>query len=645
MKKNLAIFLIAFYILSPLQASASLLEMFGASGGGTINQLDQWVGTTTPSSSITQRVYGKPIKITGLSTGSCLSLDGNGVLTTTTCGGGTGSWTRFNSSGIRPETTSDAVLLGASATTSDAFFQIVGLTRGGTAGLSAPFAVYAVGGAGSVKAKSGTAGVGGGFYFAAGTGGLGTLNANGGAGGPVSIISGNGGIGSGEGNGGNAGELQLRTGTGGISGVASIDGGDGGTFTILTGDGSREDGGGSPGNGGNINITAGDGGVGSSVSDGNGGSIYIAPGTGFVNGDVFIGRSSTTPSIGNVYVQNLSGLASMTNGLLSGVSTSSLNLVSSVATNNGLTGGTITTTGTIGLNTTGLSTNALTTWNGSNLVATGTPQLTVGNLVATSSSLTSTFLGTLRAQGPASQTATGFDRLDFGVETGTPRIVFEDAGNTSWLIDQSGANFRWYQPNVNGLILNMASNNATLSVYGANSQNIRMGAGDYSYFNMSGNFGVGTTTPWRKFSVTGTMANTGMTGATGGTNSDVCITAAGDFVNESTGTCIVSSGKFKHDIKSLTVSGLDIVKSLIPKSFKRDGEDITRFGFIAEEAAEAQKELASYGLDGEPRGLDEHSFLSVLWKAVQELADKEDKQEKKIKQLEERILLLEKKLK
>lgn len=64
--------------------------------------------------------------------------------------------------------------------------------------------------------------------------------------------------------------------------------------------------------------------------------------------------------------------------------------VTSVATNNGLTGGTITTTGTLGLNITGLSTNALVAWNGSNLVATGTQQLTVGFITATTTTATST---------------------------------------------------------------------------------------------------------------------------------------------------------------------------------------------------------------------------------------------------------------
>lgn len=82
------------------------------------------------------------------------------------------------------------------------------------------------------------------------------------------------------------------------------------------------------------------------------------------------------------------------------VATSTLGLsggggtVTSVATNNGLTGGTITTSGTIGLNVTGLSPRALVTWDGSNLVATGTPQLTVGNLVSTTTSFSS-FVGSV----------------------------------------------------------------------------------------------------------------------------------------------------------------------------------------------------------------------------------------------------------
>jgi hypothetical protein len=82
--------------------------------------------------------------------------------------------------------------------------------------------------------------------------------------------------------------------------------------------------------------------------------------------------------------------------------------VTSIATNNGLTGGTITTSGTIGLNTAGFSINAPLTWNGSNLVATGTPQLTAGYFLATSTVSTST-LPLLGVNDLTSLTSAGFD--------------------------------------------------------------------------------------------------------------------------------------------------------------------------------------------------------------------------------------------
>lgn len=114
-----------------------------------------------------------------------------------------------------------------------------------------------------------------------------------------------------------------------------------------------------------------------------------------------------------------------------------------------------------------------------------------------------------------------------------------------------------------------------------------------------------------------------MTGATGGTNNDICITASGDFVNETTGTCIVSSRKFKHDIQPLKIDSLSLIDSLNPQTFIRndDPTNATHYGFIAEESADTDAHLASYGLDGEPRGLDEHAFLAVLWDAVRELSE------------------------
>jgi hypothetical protein len=98
--------------------------------GQTIPTIDQWTPTTTPSAAVTQRVYGKALKITGLTTGQCLSLDANSLLTTTTCGsssGGTdGNWVFFNGSGIKLATTTNQVLIGASATTTLNALEVIG---------------------------------------------------------------------------------------------------------------------------------------------------------------------------------------------------------------------------------------------------------------------------------------------------------------------------------------------------------------------------------------------------------------------------------------------------------------------------------------------------------------------------------------
>jgi hypothetical protein len=72
---------------------AGLAVLFGIFGtpmvaGQGISQLEQWKSDGT---NITQQVANKPVKLTGLSTGQCLTLNGSGVITTTNCStGGTG---------------------------------------------------------------------------------------------------------------------------------------------------------------------------------------------------------------------------------------------------------------------------------------------------------------------------------------------------------------------------------------------------------------------------------------------------------------------------------------------------------------------------------------------------------------------------
>lgn len=104
----------------------------------------------------------------------------------------------------------------------------------------------------------------------------------------------------------------------------------------------------------------------------------------------------TVPFGGTGNTSFASSTLAISNGTnLYGIATSSLGLgtgtVTSVATNNGLTGGVITTTGTLGLDLTNISNNALLTYNGTRLAATGTPALTVGYIIATSTTATSTF--------------------------------------------------------------------------------------------------------------------------------------------------------------------------------------------------------------------------------------------------------------
>ena len=95
---------------------------------------------------------------------------------------------------------------------------------------------------------------------------------------------------------------------------------------------------------------------------------------------------------------------------------------------------------------------------------TTTGQLTAANFAASSGSATSTFAGgavvsgTLRAQGSVDQSSLGVDRLDLGVQAGTPRMVFEDAGSTNWLIDNASGVFRWYTPGIERLTLDGSGN-------------------------------------------------------------------------------------------------------------------------------------------------------------------------------------------
>ena len=127
----------------------------------------------------------------------------------------------------------------------------------------------------------------------------------------------------------------------------------------------------------------------------------------------------------------------------------------------------------------------------------------------------------------------------------------------------------------------------------------------------------------------GTAAFGSLTQATGGSNNDLCISASNVIVEETTGVCVVSSKRFKHDIETLSIGGLQAIEKLRPVTYVPNDDDVadhenTQYGFIAEEVAEVDPHLAKYGQDGLPRTLDDRALLALAIKAIQEQQEQID---------------------
>ncbi len=143
----------------------------------------------------------------------------------------------------------------------------------------------------------------------------------------------------------------------------------------------------------------------------------------------------------------------------------------------------------------------------------------------------------------------------------------------------------------------------------------------------TGNIGIGTTSPWRKLSVAGSMAIDSPTVST--TGDYLCWNTVTHEIEAGT-TCTLSSEKFKTNIVPLSsVSGLDEVLALKPVSFTfikgyGDNGATTQLGFIAEQAALVDSRLVTRDEQGNPNGFVYANFTSVLTKAIQQLDAKLD---------------------
>ena len=138
----------------------------------------------------------------------------------------------------------------------------------------------------------------------------------------------------------------------------------------------------------------------------------------------------------------------------------------------------------------------------------------------------------------------------------------------------------------------------------------------------TGLIGIGTTSPWRKLSVTGTVGFDGV-GSTGGTQT-LCLSDNKEVVTNN-GACTSSSELFKHDIATLSIDGIDLLSTITPSSFiyNNDTSSTTRWGFIAQQLASTSPHFIDYyDTNGNPRTIDTTSILAVTVKALQELIAK-----------------------
>jgi len=137
------------------------------------------------------------------------------------------------------------------------------------------------------------------------------------------------------------------------------------------------------------------------------------------------------------------------------------------------------------------------------------------------------------------------------------------------------------------------------------------------------NVGIGTTTPWRTLSVTGTVAFDGLSSSA--TGNAVCITTNNEITDAGGATCVPSSERFKENISDLAEGfALDTLGQLRVVSFDyKDGtyspEDYSgAYGMIAEEVELIDPKLVDYGYDGKPLTLQFEKITGLLVSAVQE---------------------------
>jgi hypothetical protein len=138
-------------------------------------------------------------------------------------------------------------------------------------------------------------------------------------------------------------------------------------------------------------------------------------------------------------------------------------------------------------------------------------------------------------------------------------------------------------------------------------------------WKQSGSIGIGTTTPWRKLSVSGTVGFDGLTGSTGA--GSLCLSASKQVVyNSASDSCLPSLRETKHDIAALALSATEVLSTIEPVSFiYNESDGRVRYGFIAEDVAAVDPHLATYNASSTISGIDDRAMVSLLVKGFKEV--------------------------
>jgi len=161
------------------------------------------------------------------------------------------------------------------------------------------------------------------------------------------------------------------------------------------------------------------------------------------------------------------------------------------------------------------------------------------------------------------------------------------------------------------------------TITGTYASTTAISSSESAYFATAGgahSVGIGTTSPWRTLSVDGTVAFANLTTPDVSGSFALCLDPATSEVYSSGGnTCTVSSARFKHNIESITTSGVSLINQLRPVTFDLNGNNESHYGFIAEEVALVDRKMifTDKGTTS-PRGVRYEELTAVLAKAIQE---------------------------